>query len=306
MALGALSVEQHGVFRLDQLWALGLTAAAAHKRSASGRLHRIHRTVYSLVPKKLLKREGLYMAAVLACGAGAVLSHRSAAVLHELRDWGYTRIEVTVPGRSGRRHDGIKVHRSTTLTEADVTVVNNIPVTTVARTLFDLGEVVTIRQLERSFDQAEIAQSLDLRAIQDQLARNPTRPGAMAVRHVLETHYVGSTPTENEFEDTFLALTRSIGLPDPKVQYSVDPGDGERPIRVDFAWPDRRIAIEMDGVRTHRTKQAFETDRRRDQRLIAAGWKPIRITWKQLKFRPHEVRVLLLKLLGPASPNGRD
>ncbi len=98
--LVALAAAQHGVFGLDQLRELGLTARAVRKRVAAGRLHRIHHGVYSLVPKALLKREGLYMAAVLACGPGAVLSHRSAARLHELRDYGYTRIEVTVPRRS--------------------------------------------------------------------------------------------------------------------------------------------------------------------------------------------------------------
>ena len=303
-ALAELAGVQHGPFSLDQLRELGLTEDAVHKRLAIGRLHRIHRTVYSLVPKQLLKREGLYMAAVLACGPGAVLSHRSGAVLHELRDWGYTRIEVTVPSRSTRRHAGIAIHRSTTLSEADVTVINNIPVTSVARTLFDLADVVTPRQLERSFDQAEIAQTLDLRAIQDQLARNPTRRGAKAVRHVLETHYIGSTPTENDFEEALLALTRELGLPDPKAQYYVNTGDGEPPIRVDFAWPDRRIAVETDGRRTHGTKQAFETDRRRDQRLTAAGWRVIRTTWRQLKYRPAELAPVLLKLLLPASPNG--
>jgi Transcriptional regulator, AbiEi antitoxin/Protein of unknown function (DUF559) len=304
--LGELAREQNGVFGLQQLRELGLTPRAVHSRLETGRLHRIHQAVYSLVPRELLKREGLYMAAVLACGPGAVLSHRSAAVVHGLRDYGYTRVEVTIPGRSGRAHDRIFVHRSTTLTQADVTVVNNIPVTTVARTLLDLGEVITPRQLERCFDQADTLEALDLHAINDQLARNATRRGAKAVRHVLETHYIGSTPTENDFEEALLSLTRDLGLPDPKAQYIIDPGDGEPPIRADFAWPDRRIVVETDGRKTHGTRQAFETDRRRDQRLTAAGWTVIRTTWRQLKYRPHELRPVLLKLLGPGSPNERE
>ena len=97
-AIAELANAQHAVFGLDQLRELGLGTRAVQHRASAGRLHRIHKTVYSLVPKALLKREGLYMAAVLACGPGAVLSHRSAAVLHQLRDWGYTSIEVTVPG----------------------------------------------------------------------------------------------------------------------------------------------------------------------------------------------------------------
>jgi Protein of unknown function (DUF559) len=289
------------VFALDQLRALGLTAPAVRSRLAAGRLHRIHHTVYSLVPKELLRRDGLYMAAVLACGPGAVLSHRSAAALLELRDWGHTQIEVTVPRRSARRHDGIKVHRSTALTDQDITVVNNIPCTTVARTLLDLAEVVTQRQLERSFDQAEIVDGLDLKAIEDQLARNPTRPGAKAVRRVLTEHYIGSTPTANENEERLLALTRAAGLPDPRVNFFIDPGDGDRPIKVDFVWPEQRVALEVDGRETHDTQQQFEVDRERDQRLIAAGWKIIRTTWRQLKFRPDDLRRILLRLLAPGS-----
>jgi Transcriptional regulator, AbiEi antitoxin/Protein of unknown function (DUF559) len=299
------ATAQHGVIALHQLRELGLAPATVRARCAAGRLHRIHRGVYSLVPRELLKPEGLYMAAVLACGPGAVLSHRSAARLHGLRNYRYHRVEVTVPNRSQRTHSGVAIHTSTTLTEADVTVVNSIPTTTVARTLLDLGEVLIARQLERAFDQADIMNALDLNEIHDQLARNPTRRGAKAVRHLLKTHYIGSTPTENEFEDAFLALTRSIGFPDPTPQFYVDPGDGESPIRLDFAWPDRKIAVETDGRRTHATRQAFEADRRRDQRLTAAGWTVIRTTWRQLTNRPHELRDTLLKLLGPGSPNGR-
>ena len=299
------ALAQHGVIALHQLRALGLSARTVQNRVAAGRLHRIHRGVYSLVPRQLLTREGLYMAAVLACGPGAVLSHRSAARLHGLRNYGYHRIEVTVPKRSARTHSGVAVHRSTTLSQADVTTVNGIPTTTVARTLFDIAEHVTPRQLERAFDQADIMQALDLNEVRDQLARNPNRPAAKVVRHLLATHYIGSTPTENDFEDAFLALTRSLGLPDPTPQFYIDPGDGEPPIRADFAWPDRKIVVETDGRKTHSTNHAFESDRRRDQRLTAAGWTVIRTTWRQLKHRPHELTPTLLKLLGPGSPNGR-
>lgn len=304
--LAEVANAQHAVFGLDQLRELGLSTRAVSHRVAAGRLHRIHQAVYSLVPKTLLKREGLYMAAVLACGPGAALSYRSAAALHGLRDWGYTRIEVTVPRRSRRTHDGLLVHCSTTLTEADVTTVNHIPVTTIARTLFDLADVSTQRQLERAFDQAEIVEGLDLHAINDQLARNRTRRAARKVRHLLATHYIGSTPTENDFEEALLALTRGLGLPDPRTQFYIDPGDGGPQIRADFAWPDRRIVVETDGRKTHGTAQAFESDRRRDQRLTAAGWIVIRTTWRQLKYRQDELKPVLLKLLGPASPNGQD
>ncbi len=215
VALAELADAQHAVFGLDQLLELGLNARAAQKRAIAGRLHRIHKTVYSLVPKALLKREGLYMAAVLSCGPGAVLSHRSAARLHELRSDGYTRIDVTVPKRSHRAHSGVAVHRSTTLTEADITVVKNIPVTTITRTLFDVAEVVTQRQLERAFDQAEILEALDLVKIDDQFARNPTRRGAKKVRKVLAEHYIGGRPPG--------ARTRSSSCRSPEVSASPTP-----------------------------------------------------------------------------------
>jgi predicted transcriptional regulator of viral defense system len=303
-ALVALAAAQHGVISLSQLLELGLSARAVQSRAATGRLHRIHHGVYSLVPRELLKREGLYMAAVLACGDGAVLSHRSAARLHELRNYGYTRIEVTVPKRSARTHAGVAVHRSTTLTDADLTVVENIPVTTVARTLFDLGEVVTQRQLERALDQAEIAETLDLHAINDQLARNPTRKGAKKVRRVLAEHYIGQTPTWSENEELLLSITRPLGIPDPDTNQFIVLDDGGPAIRVDFVWRKQRIIVEADSRKWHLSRQRFESDRERDQRLTAAGWTVIRTTWRQMKYRPHQLRPILIKLLAPASPDG--
>lgn len=302
-ALVELATAQHGVIGLDQLRVLGLTAAAVHKRAAVGRLHRQHAGVYSIVPRALLKREGLWMAAVLACGPGAVLSHRSAAALHELMASGGVDIDVTVPHRSRRKHSGIAVHCSTNLAPEDVTVVNNIPCTSVARTLLDLGEVVTGRRLERAFDQSEILEVFDLRAIDDQLARNPTRPGANAVRRVLNEHYIGRTPTWSENEEALLAITRPLGIPDPDTNQFVILDDGGPPIRVDFVWREERVAVEADSKKWHLTRQRYETDRQRDQRLIAAGWTVIRTTWKQMTRRPHELRPLLLKVLsqGPGS-----
>jgi Protein of unknown function (DUF559) len=301
-ALAELSRAQHGVFGLDEVRSRGLTTSGVHGRVAAGRLHRIHHAVYSLVPKELLKRDGLYMAAVLACGPRAVISHGSAAALLELRDWGHTKVEVSVPRRSSRRHDGIKVHRSTTLADQDVTLVNDIPCTTVARTLLDLAEVVTPRQLERAFDQAEIVQVLDVKAINDQLARSPTRPGAKAVRNVLETHYIGGTPTWSENEEALLAITRSLGIPDPDTNAFVVVDDGRPAIRADFVWRDRRVIVEADSIKWHNTRQRFEQDRVRDQRLIAAGWTVVRTTWAQMAQRPDELRPLLIKLLAPVSP----
>lgn len=149
-ALAALAGRQHDVFTLAQLQDLGLTASAVHKRAASGRLHRVHHGVYSLAPAELLSRRGRYMAAVLACGPGAVLSHRSAAALHELRATDRTGIDVTISGRTNHNRPGIDVHRSCTLSAGDTTTVDGIPCTTVSRTLLDLAGVVGRRPTERA------------------------------------------------------------------------------------------------------------------------------------------------------------
>jgi hypothetical protein len=173
--LVAAALAQEGVLGLEQICALGITASAVRQRAAAGRLHRVFQAVYSLVPPSLLKREGWWMAAVLACGPGAVLSHRSAAALHALRPYNGRKIDVTVPWRSSLRHHGITIHRSTTLTDADLTDADGIPCTTVARTLFDLADITGRRGLERAFDQSEILEAFDLTAMQDQLARNTGR-----------------------------------------------------------------------------------------------------------------------------------
>jgi predicted transcriptional regulator of viral defense system len=296
-ALAALGARQHAVFSLGQLRDLGFSAAAAQRRAAAGRLHRIHHGVYSLVPRELLTREGHWIAAVLACGSGAVLSHRSAAALLGLRAAGWTRVEVTVPGRSGRERDGIKVHRSTTLTPQDTTRTKNIPCTTVARTLLDLAEVLGRRPLERAFDESEVLELFDLRSLEDQLARNGMRRGASRVRAVLAEHEIGSTATQSELEEAFLALCRNAGVLDPQVNEWVDLGDGELPIWADFVWREQRVIVETDGRKVHGTHRARERDPRRDQRALLAGWRPIRTTWQQVIDRPHELAPTIVALV---------
>lgn len=295
--IAQLAEQQHAVFALWQLLELGMIPSSVHKRCERGRLHRMHRTVYSLIPPRLLSREGRWMAAVLAAGPGAALSHDSAGALHELVRTEAARSQVTVPSTRRRHHPGIRIHTSQTLTDADVTRVNKIPCTTVARTLLDLADVLDRRRLERAFDQAEVMQALNLRAIQDQLQRNATRSAAGRVRGLLEAHYIGSTPTESELEEAFLALCRRAGLPQPELQQWLQLGDGEPPIRVDFLWRAQRVVVETDGESYHGTHQAALRDARRDQRLIAHGFKPIRTSWRQIFYAPAELVATLKALL---------
>jgi hypothetical protein len=311
--LGHLAIEraiikrarlQHGVISLTQLLEMGLTRSAVHKRGSNGRLHRVHRGVYSLVPVNLLRKEAHWMAAVLACGPRAALSHQTAAAHHGLRGTDRAKIDVTVPGRSGRRHPKLDIHRSRTLTGADTTTVNGIPCTTVARTLLDLAEVVNHRALERAFDQAEILEVLDLRALNDQIHRNRTRAGARSVKRILNEHYIGSTLTQSDLEEAFLALCRRISVPQPELNRWIDLHDDEPMIWADFVWRGQRVIVETDGGRFHGTHQARERDPRRDQRATLAGWRPVRTTWRQVTRRPRELEAILPALL-VERPSGR-
>ncbi len=298
-ALTQLAVEQHAVFALDQARALGLTNTTIHKRTAANRLHRIHRGVYSLVPPALLGRHGRWMAAVLACGPGAVLSHRSAAALLGLRASSRALIDVTVPGRTNRCHQGLDVHRSTTLEAHDTTTAEKIPCTTVARTQLDLAGVINRRGLEKAFDQAEILDVFDLHALEDQLERNATSRASARMRAVMAGHHPGQTVTRHELEERFLALCRSAGIPQPEVNVWLVLPDGEPPIQVDFLWRAQRVALETDGFRFHRSQRSFERDRRRDQRLTVAAWRPVRATWRQVIDEPAPLVAVILRLLGP-------
>lgn len=292
--LRAQALAQHAVIPLEQLVDLGMTAAAVQK---SQWLYRRYRGMYTIVPPSMLSLNGRYLAAVLTCGPAAALSHRSAADLHGLRKTDRAPIDVIVPGRTARRHDGIDLHRSTTLTAADISILDAIPVTTVARTVLDLAAVVRRRPVERALDQAEILEVFDLNALNDQLARNPHHPGAPVLKAILASHSAGSTVTWSDLEELCLEVTRAAGVPAPELQAWVDPGDGEPPIRPDFVWRAQRVAVEADGFGTHKTRRAFEDDRRRDQRLISAGWRPVRVTQRQLQTERLRIAALLTDLL---------
>lgn len=293
----AFARSQHAVITLRQIVALGLSPRAVQKRATNDRLHRIHHAVYSIVPRELLTRRGHWMAAVLTCGERAVLSHRTAAALHGLRDTNRSKIDVTIATRSARSHTGVELHRATSLAKSDVTTVEGIPCTTVARALLDLAAVVNRRSTERAFDQAEVMQILDAGALRRQLERNPNHRGGPIVRAILDEHHVGSTLTASELEERMLAICRRAGVARPAVNEWIDFGDGQAMIRGDFVWPDLRLIVETDGARFHSTRQARERDQRRDQRAVLAGWRPVRVSSGQVERRPEEVERLILRLV---------
>ncbi len=238
------------------------------------------------------------MAAVLACGPGAVLSHRSAADLHELRATDRSNIDVTMSGEHRRIVQGVDVHRSRTLTVNDVTDVDGIPCTTVARTIHDLAGVVNRRSVERAIEQADVQEVLDYGALHEQLQRNGNTAAAHRLRAILADHK-RAAPTESELEEDFLALCRRAGLPLPERQVYITPGDGEPAVRVDFCWRAHKLVVETDGGKYHRTRRAFESDRRKDQRLTLAGWRVLRITWRQLQDEPQRIAAMIARALRP-------
>jgi Transcriptional regulator, AbiEi antitoxin/Protein of unknown function (DUF559) len=297
MQLGA---RQHGVFALAQLHALGLTTNAVRKRAAAGRLFRIHRGVYALVPGSLLSREGWWMAAVLAAGRGAALSHRSAAHLHGLRRTSRERIDVIVPGASARTVPGVDVHRSVTLTDEDVTAVDSVPVTTLARMMLDLAAVVDRRGVERVIEEANVRGVFDLWAITGQLQRNPKHPGAPRLRAALGPDRAGLT--DSELEELFISIWWPTGLPRPQTRFHIDPGDGGPLIRADFAWPEAKFDLETDGSRYHAPAQRRVRDYRRDQRLKRADWEVLRVGDDHLNDDPGGAVAVVWELLARRLP----
>jgi very-short-patch-repair endonuclease len=276
LRIAGLAGAQHGVVSRAQLRLLGLSDDAIDRRVARGRLHILHRGVYA-VGHRTLTTEGRWMAAVMAGGRDAVLSHASAAAAWELRPAGGAAIHVTVPDNAGRkRRTGIRVHRSTALEPAETTTVRAIPVTTPIRTIIDVAATLRGRPLEHVLDLAEQRRLVDFAELRQHLADHPGRPGSPSLQAVLSLYTAGSTVTRSEMEERFLALCDSHGLQRPDVNTRIEG------VEVDFAWRDARVVVEVDGYAYHRAPSAFERDRERDVMLAVAGWQVLRFTWTQL------------------------
>jgi very-short-patch-repair endonuclease len=292
--IAELSARQHDVVALWQLRTFGMTQARVAKRVESKRWRRVHRGVIA-VSHAPLTRRGHYMAAVLACGPGAALSHRSAADLRSLRRTNRRDIDVTSPARGGRTCDGIEVHSGALLRPCDVMEFDGIPCTTVARTLLDLAEVVPPREVERACEQADRLELFDLRAVEEQLARANGRRGAPVLRAILAEQLSSPTLTRSELEERFLALCRAAKLPQPHVNAWI--ACGATGFEADFLWRAQRLIAELDGHEDHGTRRAFEADRRRDQRLMLAGYRVVRFTWRQVTEDPASTIATMRALL---------
>jgi putative AbiEi antitoxin of type IV toxin-antitoxin system/uncharacterized protein DUF559/transcriptional regulator with AbiEi antitoxin domain of type IV toxin-antitoxin system len=277
-AAAELAARQWGVVSVEQLRACGVGRGAVEKAVRSGRLHRLYRGVYA-VGHSHIGREGRRLAAVLACGDEAVLSHRSAASHWGLLDTHTGRIDVTAP-RSRAGVPGIRLHTARSLTAQDTTTHEGIPITSVARTLLDLAATTRPDRLERALAQAERLQLYDGNAIRDVIGRSNGHRGKAAL-----TQATAQEPklTRSELEAIFLSLVREAGLPEPEANLPLAAHDHPR-LEPDFYWPTYRLVVETDGWETHRTRSAFTRDRRRDAALVAAGWRVMRFTYDDVEY----------------------
>ncbi len=289
-----IAANQHGVVTRAQLLDAGVTGRQVERRLAAGRLHSLHRGVYLIGTLRgpLEPEFAPEMAAVLACGSGALASHASAARLWEL---GLVRgpgspVEVMIPARVHRERRGIRVHRASGLTPSDCCVRDGIPVTTPGRTLRDLSARLGTQALSRLIARAEREGLLDDQDLAAMVVRHTGRRGAPLLRAVAGPH--ADRPfTRSEAERRLLGLVRSGGLPAPATNVIVL--DHE----VDFLWAAERLIVEVDGFRYHGSRPAFENDHRRDARLVAGGYRVLRFSWRQIVHEPRKTLVALARAL---------
>jgi len=294
LQLAALAAIQHGVVSWLQLREIGFTKHAVHARVAAGRLHRVHRGVYAVGHTKISLR-ARWMAAVLACGPEAVLSHRAAAALLELRAAPSGPIDVTAAALA-HRLPGIRCHVARQLHPDDRTKIDGIPVTTLSRLLLDLAETDNPRRLRSTLEAAQRADLLNVLHLEATMARSPGRHSLKPLAAALEQLNDEAPWTQSELETRFLELVRHAGLPAPHCNVVVDG------VPVDFHWPAHNLIVEVDGFRYHRTRASFEDDRRRDTRHAVAGRRSVRLTHQRIVYEQREMLSDLRKLIsaGPA------
>jgi very-short-patch-repair endonuclease/predicted transcriptional regulator of viral defense system len=281
--IAEIAGKQLGVVSAAQLRAAGFGEGAIKRRLRAGRLHRIHRGVY-LVGHGVAAEGATEMAAIVACGPGSAISHRSAARLWglpSLASW-RTPVEVTVPGRDPGRKRAIRVYRVGDLDARDVRSALGIPATSPARTLLDLAAVLPMGAIEGAIAEARAHRLVRDRDLFDQLKRSRGRRGVAALRQMLALER-GPALTRSEAERRIVRLFRAAALPEPEANVRI------HRLEVDFLWRPQRVVVEVDGYRYHSHARAFERDRERDGILVANGYAVIRVTWSQLLQNPEAV-----------------
>ncbi|HET9163990.1 MAG TPA: hypothetical protein VFN89_11205 [Solirubrobacterales bacterium] len=277
--------RQHGAIARRQLLELGLTPRRIERRIASGRLHPMWRGIYA-VGRPLLDSRGRWMAAVLACGPDAALSHGSAAAL-----WGFgaepgSRIEISVPsGKRRSRPHGIRVHRRAEAILGDITVHEGIPLTSPVRTLIDQATRLRPMQLERAVNEADKLDRVRAEALHASLDAYRGQPGVAPLRKLLDP--LAFRLSDSKLEQLMRPLAHAVGLPAPETKAWVNGYE------VDFFWPELGIVVEADGLKYHRTASQQRRGLERDQAHLAAGMWPLRFSHWQIKRESAHVRRVL-------------
>lgn len=280
---------------------IGLSASAIKRRLTSGRLHPVHRAVYA-VGHPLITRRGRELAAVMACGPGTILSHQSAAALLGLTTWG-GRVHVTAP-RSRGSLGRVVVHRSRGLHRDEITVVQDIPCTSWARTLLDLGTVLSVPRLVRALEASVIEEHYDHAHLLDVLGRSGGHHGAGRLRDAIARgHHLDPARTRSTLEEAFLDLIRrsSRELPAPRMNAWLVLSESET-YEIDVLWSREHVAIELDSRRYHSHAGAVERDAARDAALRRHGYAVLRLTWWDVTRRPAATRRRIQHALGRKEP----
>jgi very-short-patch-repair endonuclease len=292
--LAGLAERQYGVVGRWQLLEAGWSSGAIEKRTRSGRLHPLYAGVYR-VGHGVISRQGGWMAALLATGPDAVLSHWSAAALWMIRPNSRSVIDVTTPHKS-RTWDGIRRHHKA-LPADEVTVEEGLPVTGPCRTAFDLAATEPLDLVENLIREMEFRQLWDRLSLPDLIERYPGRRGVRKLRLALER--LEEDPAgrkRSPLEERFSPFLRRHRLSLPRYNDWILLPNGKR-YQVDCHWPGTNQIVELDGWQGHSTKSAFRDDRARDRRLTAAGYTVTHITWNQLDDEPEAIAADLRALL---------
>jgi very-short-patch-repair endonuclease len=274
------------VLTRGDLLGLGFSPESIKHRIERGRLNPVARGVYS-VGRPQMTREGRWMAAVLACGVGAALSHSSAAALWRIGKEQGRCVDVVIPRRSDLRRPGIRVHIRRAISAEDVTTRHGIPVTTPLQTLIDLATELTPGQLERAVNEADKRDRIDPESLRAALGTYVGRPGVRVLRALLDRQTFRLSDTE--LEVLFRPIAEEAGLPIPLTKAMVNG------FEVDFYWPQLGLVVETDGWRYHRTPSAQSRDALRDQTHTASGLTPLRFSHRQVKYERRHVREVLAR-----------
>lgn len=283
-----LAARQHGIVTRKQLLALGFSSKAIEHRIRRGRLFPVSQGVYA-VGWPALSRKRRWMAAVLAGGEGAALSHRSAAALWEIGSEDTRRIDISVRRRCELRRPGVRFHGRPTVSAEEIVSRDDIPVTAPVQTLVDLATELDLLPLERAVNDADKRGLVDPEALREELARFSGEPGVGPLRVLLDKLFFRLS--DSDLEIYFRRIVKSAKLLMPLSKQRVNN------FEVDFFWPEFGLVVETDGLRYHRTPSAQTRDARRDRAHIMAGMTPLRFTHYEVRYEPRRVRTSLTKTI---------